>query len=418
MKSVKLLSLLLAVCLLFGLVAAIIPAHAAEFDTEATEILDRMYALIDKYAPLVNEDVQGDEAAATTADYLKVKASHYVAIGDDSAVYGGKGYVETLAKSLGVTVDNLAQTGMRIDEAVTFLNQEANAAKLKSADLITVGFSGNAFASLGIREILNHINNKPTTIDWAKYGVDEAGIKDIKAVVADTENYLKDKGYTANLNALYPIPQCKAVAIVMESFAYATLQYIHEIANTVDAIRALNSKAIVIIVGADNPMDGATVMLQTNGAFDIAGIMTAMVEKADKMNLNFAMKSGKAIYVSAPAAANDADGTEVAMLKLMSFYTGRVVDPAVLPNEKGHAYIAGQLQNALRVAMLGDANSDNRINVSDAMVALRYAVKKITAAELNVKASDVNSDGKVNVNDAMQILRYAVKKITEFKPAK
>ena len=67
---------------------------------------------------------------------------------------------------------------------------------------------------------------------------------------------------------------------------------------------------------------------------------------------------------------------------------------------------------------LGDVNGDGKINVTDAMVALRYAVKKITANDLIVEAADVNSDGKVNVTDAMQILRYAVKKITEFKPAK
>jgi hypothetical protein len=67
---------------------------------------------------------------------------------------------------------------------------------------------------------------------------------------------------------------------------------------------------------------------------------------------------------------------------------------------------------------LGDVNGDGKINVTDAMVALRYAVKKITANDLNVEAADVNSDGKVNVTDAMQILRFAVKKITEFKPAK
>ena len=65
-----------------------------------------------------------------------------------------------------------------------------------------------------------------------------------------------------------------------------------------------------------------------------------------------------------------------------------------------------------------DLNGDGKINVTDAMVVLRYAVKKITANDLTVEAADVNSDGKVNVTDAMQILRFAVKKITEFKPAK
>jgi hypothetical protein len=64
---------------------------------------------------------------------------------------------------------------------------------------------------------------------------------------------------------------------------------------------------------------------------------------------------------------------------------------------------------------LGDVNGDGKINVTDAMVTLRYAVKKISADDLILEAADVTGDGKVNVTDAMQILRYAVKKITEFK---
>lgn len=63
---------------------------------------------------------------------------------------------------------------------------------------------------------------------------------------------------------------------------------------------------------------------------------------------------------------------------------------------------------------LGDVNGDGKVNVTDAMVTLRFAVKKITKDDLIADAADVNGDGKINVTDAMQILRYAVKKIVSF----
>ena len=86
----------------------------------------------------------------------------------------------------------------------------------------------------------------------------------------------------------------------------------------------------------------------------------------------------------------------------------------------GHAYEQGVCTRCgaqEATVELGDVNGDGKINVTDAMVALRYAVKKITRDELVPEAADVNGDGKINVTDAMQILRYAVKKITSFTKA-
>ena len=64
--------------------------------------------------------------------------------------------------------------------------------------------------------------------------------------------------------------------------------------------------------------------------------------------------------------------------------------------------------------IIGDANGDEAVNVTDAMLILRYAVRKIDTDQLDITVCDVNGDGKVNTSDAMTVLRYAVRKITKF----
>lgn len=55
----------------------------------------------------------------------------------------------------------------------------------------------------------------------------------------------------------------------------------------------------------------------------------------------------------------------------------------------------------------GDVNGDDILDVTDALLTLRYAMGLL--AELpNAAAADVNNDGTVDMNDALQILRAAM----------
>lgn len=62
----------------------------------------------------------------------------------------------------------------------------------------------------------------------------------------------------------------------------------------------------------------------------------------------------------------------------------------------------------------GDLNCDDVIDSDDAMLALRYDVKKISEDKVDFPAGDVNGDGVVDSDDAMLMLRYDVKKISSF----
>jgi hypothetical protein len=72
--------------------------------------------------------------------------------------------------------------------------------------------------------------------------------------------------------------------------------------------------------------------------------------------------------------------------------------------------------------VFGDINGDNKVNVQDATLALRIAVKLTTVTDAQIKAGDVApkhadgtfGDGKVNVSDATRILRFAVGIETSF----
>lgn len=65
--------------------------------------------------------------------------------------------------------------------------------------------------------------------------------------------------------------------------------------------------------------------------------------------------------------------------------------------------------------LLGDINEDTSINASDALLALRHAVKEITLEGDAFTRGDVTFDQSINASDALQILRYAVKEISDFK---
>ncbi len=65
-------------------------------------------------------------------------------------------------------------------------------------------------------------------------------------------------------------------------------------------------------------------------------------------------------------------------------------------------------------ALLGDVDGNGRIDSTDARLVLQYAVKKITAADLNLETADVDGSGTVDSTDARLILQFSVQKITEF----
>ncbi|MEE3450863.1 MAG: dockerin type I repeat-containing protein [Acutalibacteraceae bacterium] len=56
----------------------------------------------------------------------------------------------------------------------------------------------------------------------------------------------------------------------------------------------------------------------------------------------------------------------------------------------------------------GDANGDDKISTSDALVILRHSINITQIDENRINICDVNNDGKITANDSMQITRYSI----------
>lgn len=65
--------------------------------------------------------------------------------------------------------------------------------------------------------------------------------------------------------------------------------------------------------------------------------------------------------------------------------------------------------------ILGDINTDGRINSADALLALQSSTGMITLTDTQKLLADVNTDGRINSTDALLILQYATGKVTSFK---
>ena len=68
---------------------------------------------------------------------------------------------------------------------------------------------------------------------------------------------------------------------------------------------------------------------------------------------------------------------------------------------------AGALNITVTALHKGDVNSDNKVDIVDALLIARYDAG-LPVSNFNVKAGDVDGNGPVNIVDALHIARYVV----------
>lgn len=86
-------------------------------------------------------------------------------------------------------------------------------------------------------------------------------------------------------------------------------------------------------------------------------------------------------------------------------------------------YVVGTSTSYTKVAsfsyyapyVLGDVNSDGKIDTSDALLVLQYAAEKVELTDTQKLSADVAAQkGKIDTSDALRILQYAAEKISSF----
>lgn len=398
----KLLALALSFCLVFGLVGGV---HATELDGELNEMLASLQDLVAKYGPEIPEEVKNGTDNGTTIGYNPTKGSYYVAIGDSSvketATYAT--YAPALAQELGVSYKNLGAKDLLIENAIVEVI-EPNKAEIAKADLVTIGFSANGFANTALAEVLRD-EDEASSINWGKY-LDNEGVDEVKALLADLEQYLKNAGVKGAYNvAGMKLDVVKSLVIAAESLAYGALAFSHELPAVVEKIHEYSPNAKIVIVGMDNPMSGAIVKLSGGENMELGQYLDLMIKMTSQISQAVAIQNPNTAFVAAPAAANTNDGAQMAETDLIIAYLPQNASKN-LPNAEGQTYIKDQIKNALY--LMGDVTNDGKIDYKDAMLVLRASVGLETLdAKLAVRG-DVTGEGKVDYKDAMKILRASV----------
>jgi len=268
---------------------------------------------------------------ATHAE-LKIDCdSYYVAFGDNTAA--GDSYVGMLAEKLGVKYSNLAKAGLSPDQLVAMIN--GNAAKVEKADMITLGLGGAA----DLVDIMNHIGAKKTDsgVDWDKY-LDEKGFgysEKVKEAVALLCDELTANGYDGESAAIF--------ASSVELYAYNYIEYAVEMHEAIEAVKAINPDALVVVVGMYNPLSGV-VYNHEGTEIDLGSYVDYLFTSVDVYNLVYSILSESTTFVSLPTI-------EVINVKaemdITNFATLNVSD--LLPSEAGHESIVNQIMEALTV---------------------------------------------------------------------
>lgn len=409
----KLFAILLAIVM--GVSMMVLPAYATEqndfedmLDEDLLSIMGDIQKLVEKYGPEIPEEVKNGTEEGTKSDYEVGENSYYVAIGDDTAWDEGS-YVSLLADQLGVGYKNLAQKGQLIDEAnAEFL--AANEAEIKKADLITLGFSINGFGTVAVEEVLKDRSEDESYLDWSRY-LPEEGVAEVEAVLERMRTYLLNNNLTEDL-PVADISTSDALVVAAESFAYGTLSFTIELPKLVEAIRAINPTAEIIIVGMDNPMEGSSVVLSEEeeaaedaDKMELGTYVDELIQNMDDTAQTVALENENVVFVSAPQAENENDHQELPAAALLLSYIGNV-KAAAKPNAAGQAYIKGRIMVAMGVK--GDYNGDGNVDYMDAVAVLRAGVGLSIPTATQIANCDLNGDTYLDYLDAIQILRISV----------
>ena len=346
--------------------------------------------------------------AAAHGDYEIDYESYYVAIGDDSA----EGYAELLAAELGLSND----FEMLVSDSVATSVENLDAEVIEKADLITVGFSGNTFFKYMASQMNAYLDSdkEPEKMDWSIY-VGEQGSQYVERAMAEIRAVLVAQG----LDTEYPlvgINPCELLMLAIESYAYASADYLFNYPTLIKEIREINHDALIVSVGMNNATADITLNLgEEYGVFALGEYIGYLIAALNGEAKIFAMLNENMVYVHAPDVPIEAGAGEYDNMGILDFVReiGNIGEydgfAGLETSKEGNEYIKKQIYNALNIThglQLGNVNFDEYVNIFDALDLL-----DIIAADTGDELSDVmfgvsniNGDEVISILDAVELL--------------
>ncbi len=382
----------------------------AYIDLDAT--IEELRALI--HGEEIPEDSEGAIRefidAAAHGDYEIDYESYYVAVGDDSV----EGYAELLAAELGLNDAYKTVASENVAASIEDLDAEA----IAKADLITVGFSNNTFFKYMASQVNAYLssNKEPQEMDWSIY-VGDVGVKyvekalnEIQAILAkDLHDNISSHGYLDEI-----------LMLAIESYAYASADYVFNYPTLIEAIREINPDALIVSVGMNNALAGMTVNVSEFAeGYEFAlgeyvEYLTAAVNGEAKV---FAMLNENMAYVHAPDVTIEADVNEVYdYYDNMGIYDFMVeigtIDKGgfagLETSDEGNEYIKKQIYEALNISygyLRGDINLDGVRDELDLYALFRHC-RMIEEHTVILGVFDINRDGEFDELDLHALFRH------------
>lgn len=395
-----------------SLTAAIVDTYENSYTaTDAATVkiraaIDKILYALEKYGP------QDSNYYEITED------SYYVALGDGTATSTDYAdYTDLFAKEFQLDYKNLSQNGLLIQDAGAVIEQ--NQADIAKADLITVGFGNVTLLEKSLEAAVSSTLGTPATYDWSAL-VTEGGVAYVEGMLQSIREKLISSGMSGKFSydiggiITLEIDTTDFVMAMIENYAYNTMAYAVTMPEYVNAIRAINPDATVLVVGMYNPLKGRSI--DFNGKpLPIGDMLDQVVKAATIHSKVYCSLTEKVILVEAPEVENVKLGDTMTIIE----FTGAVMAKfGLYPNQAGHTYIKDQLVNALDInntkPLIGDANLDEKISILDATTIQRHLAQLSIMNDEQLKRADVNKSGDVTIVDATTIQLYLAHKISEF----
>lgn len=283
---------------------------------------------------------------ATHADYKIDDDSCYVAFGN---IYTRGSYAELLAERLDVKLVDHSQSGMTIEQMAA--NVSAYKADIQKADLITLNFGEtNSFLSVVNNMIASEADYD---IHWETYFGE--GAAKTEAEIDETLEKLYAELTANDLDGKF----AEALVGAVEYYLYQCVAHAYNLDKLVGEIEAINPDALIVVVGAYNPLRDTTYNHEGT-VIEFGAYLDYLFDALGMFDLTYAIITDSITYVDAPDVAIQLSGKELD--------TDLIADlnaVTVMPSADGNTYIQQKIWEALNITVDKDDDNEDPENPDD-----------------------------------------------------
>ena len=361
---------------------------------------ETLYLIKDNFAEVITAIKTSDSSVLEALDeaifelYSRVDAEFdeedvLVSIGGNNAVADEDHYANLVADKLGITAALLHNANLRVSDLRALLDAsyevdeygkavlagvdaQAYIDAIVNADAITVEFGVEDFTTFAFAQVVGYLSEtlgenfnlseiipgfdlelgsqKAYEMNWDIFG-DFITEERVNKILAKVEDVLAEQDVPAELVlGNVTIDVVELVEFAAESYLYAVANYVYNYGATIEAIRALNADAPIIVLGAFNPFDGIEIALDDMTInLDVCGDLFARALDVNTLANITDMDNTYYVFIGSVETMVEADGI-IGIGEYVFFGEDNTLlfsTEALDASEAGHEYIAAQLLKAL-----------------------------------------------------------------------